>query len=272
MRMRFNLAVLCATLVCACAPEVLAADNTLTAEEKASGWRLLFDGSTFAGWADPAKKSPPGDSFSIENGCLKAKANPRIGEDLFTESLFRGFELQFDWKISVGGNSGVKYLIQDHVFVVAPPGMRFEDQVNFSLKNRPAVRPASGADYVIGLEYQLLDNERNPDGRAGASHRTGALYDVFSPASEAAKPVGEFNHSVLIVNGNHVEHWLNGVKVVDASLDAPDIAAAAARRWGAGSPVAEMLSKRPRQDCPISLQNHGDEAWFKNIKIRELGK
>ncbi len=249
-----------------------AADNTLTAEEKAAGWQLLFDGRSFAGWDDPARKSPPGDSFSIEDGCFKAKANPKIDEDLFTERRFRDFELEFDWKISPGGNSGVKYLIQDHVFVTGQQRVRFEDQVNASLKNRPAGRPPAGQDYVIGFEYQLLDDQRNPDGRAGATHRTGALYDFVPPSSAASRPVGEFNHSRIVVRGSHVEHWLNGAKVVDASLDAPAIAADAARRWGAGSQVADLLARLPRRDCPISLQNHNDEAWFKNIKIRELNR
>ena len=258
--------------LCGAAGGLYGADNALTAEEKNAGWVLLFDGRTFANWVDPAAQNPPGDSFSIENGCIKAKASPRISEDLFTSREYRDFELQFDWKISPAGNSGVKYRIQDHVFVTEQPNMRFEDQVNATLKNRPTKRPAAGADYVLGFEYQLLDDERHPDGRAGTTHRTGALYDAIPPSSPASKPVGEFNHSVLLVKGNHVEHWLNGVKVVDASLDAPAVMESAVRRWGAGSPVAELLTKQPRRECPISLQNHGDEAWFKNIKIRELSQ
>jgi hypothetical protein len=259
-------------LIAFAAATLPAADNTLTAQEKAAGWKLIFDGRTFAGWDDPTKKSPPGDSFTISDGCIKVTANPKISEDLFSKANYRDFELEFDWKISPGGNSGVKYRIQDHVFVVSQPGMRFEDQVNASLKNRPTARPASGADYVIGFEYQLLDDERHPDAKAGTTHQTGALYDVFPPSAKAARPVGEFNHSRLVVKGNHVEHWLNAVKVVDASLDAPEIAAAAERRWGKGTPVGEMLARHPNQDCPISLQNHNDEAWFKNIKIRELSR
>ena len=183
---------------------------------------------------------------------------------------YSDFELDFDWKISPGGNSGVKYRIQDHVFVTERPSAKFEDQVNASLKNRPNQRPARGQDYVVGFEYQLLDDTRNPDARNGLTHRTGALYDMFPPSQEAAQPVGEFNHSRLVVKGSHVEHWLNGVKVVDASLDAPEVARACASRWGAGSPVYDLLVKQPLGKCPISLQNHDSEAWFRNIKIRPL--
>jgi len=247
-----------------------AADNQLTAQEKSWGWRLLFDGKTFAHWEDPSKKSPPGDSFTIEDGCLKAAAHPRIVEDLFTSDFFRDFELAFDWKIAPGGNSGIKYRIQDHVFVGEPQLPKFEDQVNASLKNRGAGRPASGQDYVIGFEYQLLDNALNPDARNGANHQAGALYDVFAPLRDTTRPVGEFNHSRLVVRGSHVEQWLNGAKVVDGSLAAPEVAQGFGRRWGAGSPVYELLVKQPRKACPISLQDHESEAWFRNIKIRAL--
>ena len=82
--------------------------------------------------------------------------------------------------------------------------------------------------------------------------------------------MGEFNHSRLVVKGDHVEHWLNGVKVVDGSLKAPEVAQGAARRWGVGSPVYDLLVNQPRNPCPISLQNHDSEAWFRNVKIREL--
>jgi hypothetical protein len=148
---------------------------------------------------------------------------------------------------------------------------KFEDLVAFTMKNRNDTRRAKGQEYVIGFEYQITDNAANSDAKAnGAKHQTAALYDTFSPSEDATKPVGEFNQSRLVVRGDHVEHWLNGKKVVDASLKAPEVAAGAAHRWGQGSAVYELLVKQPRKSCQISLQNHGDLAWFKNIKIREL--
>jgi hypothetical protein len=247
-----------------------AADNQLTAAEKAEGWRLLFDGNSYANWVDPSKKSPPGDSFAIEDGCLRAVAHPQITEDLFTQDTFGDFELAFDWKISPAGNSGVKYRIQDHLYVKQQRGAKFEDTLNASFNPR-LERTAKGQDYVVGFEYQMVDNQRNADAtRGGALHQAGALYDVQAPSRDATKPVGEFNHSRLVVRGDQVEHWMNGEKVVDASLKSPAVAAAMAKRWGAASPVYDLLVNQPRKRCPVSLQNHGDDAWFKNIKIREL--
>lgn len=235
------------------------------------GWQTLFDGKTFAHWEDPSQRSPAGDSFTIEDGCLKAVARPHITEDLFSADTYKDFELDFDWKVSPGGNTGIKYRIQDRVFLLDQRLPRFEDEVNAALKNRRKNRPSKGQEYVIGFEYQLIDNQRNPDAlRGGALHRTGALYDMFAPLSDASKPAGEFNHSRLVVKGDHVEHWLNGVKVVDSSLKAPEIAAACAKRWGADSPVYNLLVNQPRKSCQISLQNHDTDAWFKNIRIRRL--
>lgn len=109
-----------ALLLLAAAIVAAAQTNTLTSEEKKAGWILLFDGKTMKGWVDPAKHTPPGDAWSIEDGTLKAKRHPNITEDLFTERKFRDFELAFEWKISAAGNSGIKYRIQEHLYVMAP--------------------------------------------------------------------------------------------------------------------------------------------------------
>ena len=267
MRSLFGIGVLAAAM----AAGTWAADNEITAKEKAAGWKLMFDGKSFAGWEDPAKKSPAGDGFAIEDGCIKSLKHPKINEDLFTLDTYSDCEMEFDWKISPAGNSGVKYRIQERV-MLAPgtPGQKFEDLVNLSMKNRRTDRPEKGQEYVIGFEYQALDNERHPDAKRGTNHQSGALYDIFSPAKDATRPVGEFNHSRLVVKGDHIEHWLNGVKVVDGSLKAPEVRANSAKRWGAESPVTQLLAEQPKKATQISLQNHGDEAWFKNIKIRRL--
>jgi hypothetical protein len=235
-----------------------------------SGWITLFDGKTMAGWDDPRQKVPPGDGWTIEAGCLKANAAARITEDLFTKDKFRDFELDWEWKVAPGANSGVKYRIQDRVFLANHASHGFEDLVNFSVRHPPAERPAHGQEYVVGFEYQMLDNTSNSDARAGESHQAGALYDIAGPSKDVTRPVGEFNESRLIVKRNHVEHWLNGVKVVESDLDSPLAVERIAHRWGAGTAVTVDLTEQPHKECPISLQNHGGDTWFRNIKIRRL--
>jgi hypothetical protein len=245
-------------------------NNRLTPQEKKEGWILLFDGKTLQGWEDPSKRTPPGNSFAVEDGCLKALKGPTYREDLFTLRKFVDFELQFDWRISPKGNSGLKYRVQNRQWVLERPGARIEDVVAQAYASGKSERVVGGQEYVVGFEYQCLDDSGHPDGLRGGSHSTGALYDFIAPSSHQWKPAGEFNHSRLVVKGSHVEHWLNGVKVVDADLKSPEIGRAAAKRWGAGSKVAEYLTKQPVQECPVSLQNHGDDAWFRNLKIRPL--
>lgn len=257
-----------ASIVAWCAAGDLQAPNTMTAAEARDGWTLLFDGKTMDGWDDPRLKTPPGDAWSIEDGCLKANARPRITEDLFTRNTFGDFELMFDWRISQGGNSGVKYRIQDHRFV-APTKGTFEQSVEESFLHPVGQRPARGQDYVIGFEYQVIDNSGV---RNSPKQTAGALYDMVAPSTQAVRPVGEFNHSRILVRGNHAEHWMNGVKVVDTELDSPEALEGIKARWGIAPHVYEMLATQPKKDCPISLQNHGAPAWFRNIKIRRLDR
>ncbi len=251
----------------------MAQNNQLTPAEKSSGWILLFDGKTMKNWADPSKKTPPGDAWNITpDGCLHTISKPNVTEDLFSTGTYRDFELSFEWKISEAGNSGVKYRIQDHRFLV--PGVKGE-KIRSRACSAPwplhRFRAEKGQDYVIGFEYQITDNEKNSDAlNAGPKHSTGALYDMVAPANAQPKPVGEFNISRIVVRGTHVEHWLNGVKVVDSQLDSPDAIAGIKKRWAPAPAVEELLEKEPKKDCPISLQNHGDEAWFRNIKIKRL--
>jgi hypothetical protein len=232
----------------------------------AQNWENLFDGKTFNGW-----ERPRGGAFAIEDGCLRPVPRPAFEEDLFTTAKYRDFELEFDWKISPRGNSGVKYRIQDRVMLLDQRPPKFEDQVIAAMKNRRTDVPAKGVEYVIGFEYQITDNSANPDAsRNGATHQAAALYDMFAATKDATKKVGEFNRGRIVVKGDRFEHWLNGEKIVEGSLKAPEIARGVAKRWGEGSPVYNLLVNQPRQECQISLQNHNDAAWFKNIRIRKL--
>jgi len=246
---------------------VLCAACVMTAQD----WIVLFDGTTMSGWVDPRQFTPPGDAWTVEDGCLKATKKPRITEDLFSQQTFHDFDLMFEWKISKGGNSGVKYRIQKHLFVhPKEKGERFEASVERSFLQPMQGRPHKGQDYVIGFEYQITDDASNRDAVSNSKHTTGALYDMVAPKNVSLKPVGEFNESRIVVKGSHVEHWLNGVKVVDSLLDAPAALEGIQRRWSVAPHVYDLLATQPVKQCPISLQNHGNDAWFRNIRIRKL--
>lgn len=257
-----------------------AAENSLTAEEKNAGWRLLFDGRTFANWQDPAKKQQPGDAWIIENGTLKTRVKPHIEEDLLTAQEYGDFELQFDWRVSQGGNTGLKYRLQREIFVddtkkqEGPGG--FEALLGREISNPKSNRATLAADakgfvYTVGFEYQLIDDKRHPDALRGPDRRTGALYSMIPPAEGYAKPAGEWNSSRLVLRGDHVEHWLNGTKVLDASLRDPRVIAGVEKRWKGVPAIYEALT-HPKPRGYIGLQHHGDEVWFRNIRIREGGR
>ncbi len=220
-----------------------AQDNRLTAAEVQQGWRLLFDGYTAQGWQEVTGKPFPTHSWAIEDGCLKALVRQDGFQDIRTAGTFRSFELEFDWKLLKDGNSGVKYLIQ-----------RTDEWVNQEGRQARA----------RGLEYQLAD-DHNSDAASDPSRVTASLYSVFAPSPRSPFAIGAFNHSRLVVHGDHVEHWLNGVKVLEFEITQPAV-------------QRQLLTTRPsgsadlpiRRESPISLQNHSSPTWFRNIKIHTI--
>lgn len=230
---------ICGALLAA-ALSLAAADlNRLTEAERREGWRLLFDGSTAAGWQEITGKPFPANCWTIEDGALKAV--PRKGgfQDIRTTADFRNFELQFDWKLGRGGNSGVKYLVQ-----------KIDEWTNAAGRQARA----------RGFEYQLAD-PASDDINGDPSRFTAALYSLIAPRPANLAHIGEFNHSLLIVRGRHVEHWLNGIKVVEFETDRPDVEKLRRTYRPEGEFTAES---------PIALQNHGTDAWFRNLKVRQL--
>ena len=194
----------------------------------------MFDGKSFAGWEDPAKKSPPGDSFAIEDGCLKSLRASEDQRGPVHAGHLRRFRNAVRLEDFAGrqqrrevSHSGPHYARARHA------RQKFEDLVNLSLKNRRTDRPAKGQEYVVGFEYQALDNERHPDAKRGTIHQSGRALRHLPAGEDATRPVGEFNHSRLVVKGDHIEHWLNGEKVVDGSLKAPECGQGVGERAGA---------------------------------------
>ena len=230
MRIR-SVALLLATALWAGAAE----PNQLTSEEKAAGWKLLFDGTTSKGWHSFQKQTFPDHGWKVEDGWLHGLG--KGGGDLLSDGEFEQFELQWEWRIGSGGNSGLKY---------------------FVLESRKS---------ALGHEYQMLDDQVNPDGKvASGKHVTASFYDVLKPTMPPpTKPIGEINRSRVLVRGTHVEHWLNGVKVLEYECGSPAVKAAVAESkfknvQGFGEPVKGHLL----------LQDHGSDVWFRNLKLREV--
>jgi len=255
-----------------------AADNVLTPAEKKEGFKLLFDGRSLKGWRDPAKKSPPGDSWTIEDGCLKTTPKPRVREDLITTESFGDFELKFDWRMSSGGNTGVKYRIQREVFINESAAQRgpggFEGMMEREITNpksdRAKVAPGERAQsYTIAYEFQLLDDANYPGQRGINVHSTGGLYSMIPPRKLVARPAGEWNQSRLVVKGDHFEHWINGELVLDGELHSKEALAGNAKRWAVAPTIRGILDSATASG-PISLTHHGAAVWYKNLKIRKL--
>ena len=214
--------------------------NTLTAAEKKQGWTLLFDGRSLDGWRGYKKPDATDSRWKVDDGALSLPADngkDTHGErDLITKETYEQFELVADWKIAPGGNSGIKYFV-------------LEDQ-----------------NSAIGHEYQVIDDERHADAKIGPHRQTAAFYDVLPAADRPIKPAGEWNTTRIVVRGQTVEHWLNGKKVLQYELNSPALNAAIAK---SKFKAIERFGKR--QNGHILLQDHGNQVWFRNIKIRRLG-
>jgi hypothetical protein len=217
-----------------------ASPNTLTAAEKTAGWTLLFDGRSLDGWRGYKKTDAAGVRWKVEDGALALPADngrdTHGQRDIISKDTFEQFELVFDWRIAPGGNSGVKYFILEDL------------------------------DSAIGHEYQVIDDERHPDAKIGPHRQTAAFYDVLPAADRPIKPAGEWNTTRIVVRGETVEHWLNGKKVLQYELGSPALKAAIAK-----SKFKDIPRFGVRQNGHILLQDHGNQVWFRSIKIRRIG-
>ncbi len=221
--------------------------NVLTAQEKADGFQLLWDGKSTKGWRGAYAQNFPSKGWEIKNGVLRVipldGAESTNGGDIVTKKQYSAFILKFDFKLTEGANSGVKYFVTE------------------SEGNKGS---------AIGLEYQILDDERHPDAKLGrAGNRTlSSLYDLITSQKTPAaiKPIGQWNRGIVIVHPNNkVEHWLNGYKVLEyerGSRAFTDLVKISKYKEWANFGVA------PKGH--ILLQDHGNNVSFKNLKIKEL--
>lgn len=224
--------------------------NELTEVEKSEGWILLFDGETLNGWRGIGRDVVPEHLWKVENGTIRtvgsgevasiADGQPADGGDLMTTGTFDNFELYFEWKIDKAGNTGLKYNVSEEM----------------SLQVEPKYS-------ALGFEYQLLDDAGPKYKEEDSTHLSGALYDLIPAENKLLKPVGEFNSSRILVRMNHVEHWLNERKVLEFEFGSERLDSLYLK-----SKYCDYPGFTEKRKGHIVLQNHKDDAWFRNIKIR----
>jgi len=251
VRRRFVLVLaLCVSPLSAQSPSPMF--NALSAAERAAGWRLLFDGATLNGWRGLGYDTVPTAHWNVIGGAIHKIATsnvakmpdgqPANGGDLMTVDTFGDFELSFQWKVMPGSNSGVKYNVSEE----------------YSLAN-------ASNHAALGFEYQVLDDSLNDDNKV-ATHRAGALYDLIAPNSaKRLMPVGQWNTLRIVLRGQHVEHWLNGAKIVEFDLGTARVDSALAK-----SKYRSIKGFADRRTAHLVLQDHNDEVYFRDIKVREL--
>lgn len=211
---------------------LLLACSVGTAEEK-GGWISLFDGKSLKGWRKYNGKEP-GRAWVAEDGVLHLKQ--RGGGTIISEQQFGDFELQLEWKVAKGSNSGIMY----------------------------RVREGDRAPYFSGPEYQILDDANHRDGK-NPKTSAGSLYALVAPEGKELKPVGEWNTCRIVLKGSHLEHWLNGKKVVEIEMHSP--------KWESLVKASKFAKWKPFGTVKkghIAIQDHGDPVWFRSIRIRAL--
>jgi hypothetical protein len=228
--------------------------NILTTDEVATGWKLLWDGKTSEGWRSAKSDKFPAKGWTMRGGVLTVRESGGSesggGGDIITRKRYSNFELLVDFKITTGANSGVKYFVQTDISPVTATG----------------AKAATGS--AIGCEYQILDDEHHPDAKLGLNgDRTlASLYDLIpAPATKKPNPTGEWNTARIVVNGRHVEHWLNDEMVLEYDRGSDDF-----RKAVALSKFKDIPGFGEWPDGYILLQDHGNEVSFRNIKIHVL--
>ena len=232
--------------------------NTLTETEKASGWKLLWNGKNTDGWRSAKSEEFPKTGWTIHDGVLtvdagwtNGEAEAQSGGDIITRRRYANFEMMADFKCSPGCNSGIKIFVQPDLSPI----------------DKKTGKP-TGKGSAIGLELQILDDAKHPDAKLGrdGDRTIGSLYDLIpAPKDKKVLPIGEWNHARILSQGQHVTFWLNGAKTVGFELGSPEFRAAVA-----ASKFKNIPGFGEWADGHILLQEHGSEVSFCNVKLREL--
>lgn len=232
---------LVAALLASCStPKQTGMQTSETNNAAADGWISLFDGKTTAGW-HTYNKTGIGNAWKVQDGALffdaAARKGGAQGGDIVTDEEFDNFHLQLEWKISPNGNSGVIFYSKED--------------------------PQYGAMWHTGPELQVLDNNGHPDAKIN-KHRAGDLYDLIT-SKEAVKPVGEWNKAEIVANGGKLDFYLNGQQTLSTTMWDDNW-----RQMIAGSKFKDMPAFGTVRKGRIGLQDHGDDVWFRNIRIKRL--
>lgn len=214
--------------------------NSLTDMQRETGWTLLFDGSTLDGWRGFARDSVP-DGWTVDNGAIHftGQVSRQDGAPpltLITSEQYADFELRIEWKISPDGNSGIMYRVSE----------------------------TEDLPYETGPEYQILDNATLGDDDP-AVNQTGAIFGLYAPSEDVTNPVGAYNESRIVARGSHVEHWLNGTKLLEVEIGSDT--------WNervGGTKFANWSRFAEPDSGHIALQDHGYPVWYRDVKIRRL--
>jgi len=205
------------------------------AKAKSDKWEVLFNGKSVDKWRGFKMKSFPDQSWKVEAGVLKTIRGEH-GTDIITKEKYDNFELELEWKVTPGANSGIMYHVSEDF----------------------------DAPYETGPEMQVLDDHKHPDAKDPKTS-AGSLYALIAPKNTRLKPVGEWNKVRLVVQGSHAEHWLNGVKVVEYELGSDPL-----NRLIVQSKFKDMPRFAKEKTGYLDLQHHGDEVWYRKIRVRRL--
>jgi len=201
---------------------------------QASEWVSIFDGESLKGWTNGGGNAVEEGGWTAENGVLSLNGK---GGSLYSEKEYGDFEFRFQWKISEKGNSGVKYRVT-----------RYDKQ-------------------LLGPEYQVLDDDKHPDGKVGPNRQSASLYDILAADSEKKKlnPVGEWNQSRIVARGGHFQHFLNGKKVIDITVGSDQW-----KKLIAGSKFKKSEGFAENPQGRLMLQDHNDPVSYRKLEVREL--